>query len=674
MNDRLPTWITLESSDSSPRRVSGFDSALNHPTSSSPSSSSSFSPRRQNVHKRSQTATVAPLHKSRKEKNHLVELCRQRLWFEALHWCHLHPEDARPRICLPQDASKNPFSVRARKRLEPCPRTLLVDNDDQREIYHETPLGIVCASDMMDEVDTSQLDLAKALVEVFPEQVRCSQFLPGHTPLRDAVRNCSCTMEVVELLVKADKRLKDDATGSGGSGSSSVPAIGQKDRDGLYPIDHLIKGVHLGLPNSSISAIPKLIDDSDITRHSLLVRLFSLGNYFSLLPVSSALAPSHSATIDHPRIQRIIDCTQSLLEAQPDLVHQYSSTSGCSPLHVALRNYGCCIDLIRALMEQDADGSVLCHSNHYGDLPLHVACAAGVPMDVLRLVLVRTLSASDSVTCEPHSLVWSTNNSGYTPVDLEWIRHIEAGHGFFSRRSFLPLDERGIRKASGRYDELYETLLQQAADEAATTLPVTDTFGLLLHRIFLIIRATFGDSFTCSPCDLSNVTRGILHQAAGLSGPSGPLLSHPILELILSQHQEQLEQPDHLGRLPLHHAVQARKSPSVASEKSTKEWKSWVRKLLEQAPQACAASDELGRLPLHCALDCTTNRKYPESLQETRAEVVKDLAVACPKSVEARDPVTQLYPFMQAAASRAVPLETVYWLLRRSPDLLVAPS
>jgi hypothetical protein len=182
----------------------------------------------------------------------------------------------------------------------------------------------------------------------------------------------------------------------------------------------------------------------------------------------------------------------------------------------------------------------------------------------------------------------------------------------------------------------------------------------------MIIRGAFRDSSTRSPLDLSDA---ILHQAVALSGPSEPLLPQPILKLILSQHPEQLDQRDHFGKLPLHHAVQVRKALFPASTKSANEWVTKVKNLLERCPHAYAAADSQGRLPLHCALDFTVE-DYPLLLQDARAEVVRNLATAFPKSVETRDPVLGLYPFMQAAASPGVPLDTVFWLLRRSPDVV----
>ena len=298
-------------------------------------------------------------------------------------------------------------------------------------------------------------------------------------------------------------------------------------------------------------------------------------------------------------------------------------------------------------------------------------------MDVLHLVLARTLASSDSVPTEPDFLVWSTNHSGYTAIDLEWIRHIEAGNGFFSQRTFYPLDTAGIRKPGGRYDQLYCSLLRESVDQVlknptrehgSRSIDTNNAFGLLLHRIFLIIRATFRDSFSRSPFDLSG---DILHQAAALSGPSGPILPLPILELILWQYPEQVVQRDHCGKLPLHHAVQVRKSPHSCSENAGYEWRQWVSLLVKQAPRACCMPDDLGRLPLHYAVGSSEAcEAVNENLRVERSNVIQELTTAAPQSVETRDPISGLYPFMLAAACPHTSLESVYWLLRRSPGVV----
>lgn len=61
-------------------------------------------------------------------------------------------------------------------------------------IYDVTALGLVCAATWTDTDKNGRLNVA-------PEQVQCSQHMVGHTPLRDAVRNPSCTPQVLSLLL-----------------------------------------------------------------------------------------------------------------------------------------------------------------------------------------------------------------------------------------------------------------------------------------------------------------------------------------------------------------------------------------------------------------------------------------------------------------------------------------
>lgn len=204
------------------------------------------------------------------------------------------------------------------------------------------------------------------------------------------------------------------------------------------------------------------------------------------------------------------------------------------------------------------------HRNRFGGLPIYMACSVAVPMVINRLVLAQTLIAecesTTMTTNSSHSLVWSAINYGYTPIDLKWIRHIEARHRFFLHRSFYPLDARGVWSI---HDNLNDNLLRQAVDLVLGQLPQTmihnlrnlqpdtnatmtttttsseifwynSTVGLLLHWIILVVRASFRDSSSRSP-----LSSDILHQAACLSSPNGPTLPQPVLELIMWQHPEQ---------------------------------------------------------------------------------------------------------------------------------------
>ena len=205
--------------------------------------------------------------------------------------------------------------------------------------------------------------------------------------------------------------------------------------------------------------------------------------------------------------------------------------------------------------------------------------------------------------------------------------------------------------------------------------------GLLLHRIFLIIRATFSDSFSTSPFDLSG---DILHQASALFQPYGPSMPAAIMDLLLWQYPEQVEQRDHLGRTPVHHAVQMScpsggagnddNDDSSVSERKRVAWEQWVLKLVSKSSRTVlGAVDARGRYPLHAALDgkcCVSVTTCGGASIAQYHTVIVALATSAPEALQVRDPVSRLFPAVQAASHPLVPLDTVYWLLRRAPGVL----
>ena len=156
--------------------------------------------------------------------------------------------------------------------------------------------------------------------------------------------------------------------------------------------------------------------------------------------------------------------------------------------------------------------------------------------------------------------------------------------------------------------------------------------------------------------------------------------------MLLWKYPEQVEQRDHLGRTPLHHAVQMsfaviEAAPGSADDASVAErkamvWKRWVTKLLSKSsPSVLRAVDAGGRYPLHAALDgkcCATslNNDNNTVIVSQYHPVIMALTVGAPEALQVRDPVSRLFPVLQAASHPLVPLDTVYWLLRRAPGVL----
>lgn len=414
--------------------------------------------------------------------------------------------------------------------------------------------------------------------------------------------------------------------------------------------------------------IQHILDDDDgDSMKSLCRSLLQLGDESQrLAPLVKVFCYGNSFGGDW-HVQRVGRVARTLMERFPHLLHANSATTGCSPLHAALRNYGNVPHLIRMLIEADLDHQALRHVNFFGDLPLHVACTVGVPVNVLRLVLSHTLVARKSK--EPHFLVWSVNHAGYTPADLEWIRHLEQGSGFDTHRRYYPLPPAGVSNPGSRQQDLYCSLLQRAVEQVmAATMDDDAAVGLLLHRIFLIVRVSFGDSLTTSPVDLAG---DILHKASALSGPFGPTLPLPLLELLLWRYPEQLTAKDHQSKYPLHYACTWYKSTTQISARTLDAWSTWIQRLVERAPKVLHYRDAHGRLPLHYALaPGTTPTVGSKDVFCTRDTVVRCLVERDPSSLSVRDPVTGLLPFHMAAANEQLSLKTTHWILREYPSAI----
>ena len=880
------TTLTIPTTDSSPSSRSIPALLCTSPCLASPQQQRRRQPPPSS--RKRQSSSPGSLLRDDKSQPLLLTLARSHQWPDVLQRCRTHPSEAEPRPCHVRHnnflCSRHPSSSSSSSM---SPR-----------VYHETALGVLCASDWSllllltnannnnNHTTSVVMEWLDVLCEAAPHQLPAPQQRHGHTPLRAALKNPTCPLAVLQRLVQADINLwcrsttekeRDECASSSTSPTTTnqttmttlaaardwTPAVCQPDDDGLFPMDHLIQSIQVGIwqqqqqprekqqqPQTNVDKTErwvqlliqmqdfytKVVETTATAKDNSfgiavyptcvspprqrtkwmkqddeewptclsppdpscapLIQLFSLGTSFGILSAARTLIPpggdALDETINAPRLERIFRTTRRLLEWNPRLIYHMSSTTGCSPLHVALRNYGNQTLLIRELLYYDTDrndgggyGRLVTHRNRYGDLPLHVACAVGVPLNILRLVLVRTLQASQpgqhyyettpddgysmlTYAGHPNPMIWSRNRAGYTPVDLEWIRHVEQGNGFCSQRAFYPLDAFYMGKPSARDAELYECLLKQAVDQvmAGSTrkkpwekqklaadeeqpMVVTNqqqqfasenvsdcamdtnrAFGLLLHRIFLVIRVAFSDSFSRSPMDLSG---DMLHLAAALSGPVGPTLPRPILELVRWHDPGQLDRPDHVGRLPLHyslgaaqwsaarrrhimamsrsgtggttitpmHLVQHPPSPpppppaaaaAAATTTTTEaihcvpsgyypsedyqenkvgntEWSRWVQDIIQAEPSACQVVDHYGRLPLHYALDGPVTPKCDAS--SSMHEILTLMLDSYPESVDAYDPVLQLYPFMMAASHHDdASLDWIYKLLRRSPGVL----
>lgn len=225
--------------------------------------------------------------------------------------------------------------------------------------------------------------------------------------------------------------------------------------------------------------------------------------------------------------------------------------------------------------------------NAFGDLPLHVACSVGVPIETLRLVLERTLAATarlvehkNRLKSGPDALIWSVNRNGYTPIHLEWMRRIEGGRGVDGKKAKYPLSSRRDSRKRGMYCSLLSETVEDVREfmdspshanrsrEETARLVV----GSFFDRCLVILQGAHSKdaaSRSNSACgskpteEIGSSSRECverfipLHAASALSS-AGSRTSHlplPLLELLLLVYPNDIHKRDSLGRFPLHHAA-----------------------------------------------------------------------------------------------------------------------
>jgi hypothetical protein len=563
----------------------------------------------------------------------LISLCKQQKWDQVLLRCETHPHEAAPNFLKKLIEPHNPSPW---KRDRSCVsiqghtlrRFSTISRIPSFPVFEQTALGMVCSAGV--ESDT-KLRLIRALLKAYPEQLSTPQHAQGCTPLRDLINSPLCEVAHLTTLLEMDR---------------SLVAITAQDMIGLTPLDHLVMRLHLDPCDSNVRLFCCYVDfikDKPITS-SPIIRLLSLSK-----------SPGVGNQTENKSSKAIFKCTQYLLQTIPSCINDVSNSSRCSVLHVALRNFGDQLSLIQLLLETIESNSLLAHRNVFGDLPLHVACAGGSPLNVLKLVLTRSLKAAPLPVEGPHPLLWSTNYSGYTAVDLEWMRHIEGGGGIYERRTFYPLEERGLHCQSPSQEGLYRNLLQKAVTQVMKGNRDTSFVGSLLDRIILIIQMAHGAETICED--------NVLHAVASLESATGPSLPQPFLFLFHWMHKDKTNIFDEKGRLPLHyalmnHQVSTKKSPYQADLKVTKAT-AWLEMLIDSFPDGVKFADKALRLPLHYALDSPSGSW----------DIINKLVHNHPESLERRDPITGLYPFQQASTSD---LDTCFHLLRQSPNLVAS--
>ena len=240
-------------------------------------------------------------------------------------------------------------------------------------------------------------------------------------------------------------------------------------------------------------------------------------------------------------------------------------------------------------------------------------------------------------------------------------------------------------------DEYYRELLKESVDQIMQNYSsmrkgdksevdskeeeAKATFGCLMDRISLLIRAA---ATTGSILGTDGTIPAKLVDSCILGTPYSPTLPLPILELFLWLRPEDVMEKDQQDMLPIHHALRYSKTLSCnpphfssSSSNAVDDWRSFVFQLLDKSTEQCKVKCQAGRLPLHYVLDHSSDcgNSAPKNssrkcMQSSRHAIVEKLIELYPGSVDQRDPITGLYPFMMASMDQNLSIDTVFCLLR----------
>jgi len=393
-------------------------------------------------------------------------------------------------------------------------------------------------------------------------------------------------------------------------------------------------------------------DGADVSPLSLIIDLITSGCHSNALEVLAhylQVFPNvwKSANVINPLLRllasrisspEVFKAAEMLVTADASLIEARTPFFGSNALHLALLLKDCPCTLVELILAE-TNLNLMGMKNSYGDLPIHIAIAEGVAIDVLKLVVQKTVLYSPELMLE-------IDGRGLSLIHLAWVKHVDLA--FCSRT-------RRLRKAHVLGEMLEDSIMKVI--EILKSLPVVE------HEADRLLKSEFGDFWEITELLLRYAPQGnsigieggkswrIVHSVASLNCPKG------LMTLALALHPEQVREFDVRGQLPLHLA-----SSSIQFSQPQKRYV--LEKLLSIHPDAASAVDQCSMLPLHYAIE--SEKLYGG---EAWSEAIIKIARANPDAMEVHHPNTRLYPFMQAAVEKSE-INTIYELLIMAPHLV----
>lgn len=347
---------------------------------------------------------------------------------------------------------------------------------------------------------------------------------------------------------------------------------------------------------------------------------------------------------------------------------------GRTPLHYACQKKGAPAEVVRLLLESARNWKDIWRLDTQGNTILHMAAACG-NAEVTKVVLQQRSARY------AWQLLSFVNHNQITPLRMAWYKHLVNDR----MRLFGDVDDHEVmlsptvqenihllhraRSVDDLLQDHYQDHPQQQQQAAADRLR-----DLWRKTHFICCTASSSHGSNCAAqggggsqgSNSGGKTSFPLHTLTAVGGDHKVQCPTVALWLATRLYPKELSHRNPRGDLPLHIAASVphewRSIPQQTLQLLPVGANQPVLALMADAfPRAARIPDRRGRWAIHLAINA--GKSFDTGM--------KRLIQAAPESLETIDPVTKLYPFLQAAShdSRAT-LTTVFELLCAKPDLV----
>eukprot|EP00590_Aulacoseira_subarctica_P009544 CAMPEP_0172427542 /NCGR_PEP_ID=MMETSP1064-20121228/42467_1 /TAXON_ID=202472 /ORGANISM="Aulacoseira subarctica , Strain CCAP 1002/5" /LENGTH=813 /DNA_ID=CAMNT_0013171785 /DNA_START=32 /DNA_END=2471 /DNA_ORIENTATION=+ len=439
----------------------------------------------------------------------------------------------------------------------------------------------------------------------------------GRTPLSLACGKSQAPREIIELLL----RLYPDAAGI-------------EDRNANLPLHHFCHSY--GRQSDDLSSPEDGIKDTSdyVMILKMIHEAYSDGikcaNSYGNTPLHVYIEHEFALNVTHSSL----NLTRALLKLNP-AVASIANRSGSFPMHYIGKNTinlssktetateTSSSTLVRSFIKDlhNANPNAVMALNNFGATPFLVAVIYNASFDIWQELLTRYPAAAKV-----------QNSQGGSPISLHWNMFVSVT----AKKQFLNLLEKQAYEEAKivEKNKLYMSRISCLQDLRLNSPTRLIDFWMKME---LMLRAA--SNGTTSSKLPSGEPWSPLHAICTYEECPGD-----VLKFALQMYGGDIDRTDNKGNMPLHALLQS--LPINVTARQTKEINAMIEHLIFASPTTVSRRTPKGQLPLHLALrsNITWNAGIQSLVNTNKA------------TAEIRDPVTKLFPFMQAAVCDQLPL------------------